>query len=94
MARVKATYSEFSRGVNSSGWYVITLRNNITGRFVDKRKSEVAQLRREGRIVQVCACPTECDCQNPEPKSGVALVSEECPVHNLIPSPSDDCPVH
>jgi hypothetical protein len=22
-----------------------------------------------------------CDCQNPEPKTGVALVSESCPIH-------------
>lgn len=24
-----------------------------------------------------------CDCQNPEPPHGVALVSNECPIHNL-----------
>lgn len=23
----------------------------------------------------------QCDCQNPEPESGVALVSEDCPIH-------------
>lgn len=27
-----------------------------------------------------------CDCQNPEPASGAALVSMECPAHNLYPS--------
>lgn len=26
-----------------------------------------------------------CDCQNPEPISGVAYVSEECPIHNVVP---------
>ena len=25
--------------------------------------------------------PAGCDCQNPEPKSGVALVSVDCPIH-------------
>jgi hypothetical protein len=24
---------------------------------------------------------TECDCEDPEPASGVALVSEDCPIH-------------
>jgi len=27
----------------------------------------------------------ECDCQNPEPESGVALVSIECPIHGDRP---------
>ncbi len=31
-----------------------------------------------------------CDCENPEPTSGVALVSEECPVHNLYPQTPPD----
>lgn len=31
-----------------------------------------------------------CDCQCPEPSSGPALISEECPVHNLYPSPPPD----
>lgn len=25
----------------------------------------------------------ECNCENPEPESGVALVSNDCPVHNF-----------
>lgn len=25
-----------------------------------------------------------CDCENPEPKSGAALVSEECPIHGVL----------
>ncbi|WP_186308506.1 hypothetical protein [Paraburkholderia sp. BCC1885] len=29
-----------------------------------------------------------CDCENPEPESGAALVSNECPVHNLNPQPA------
>lgn len=31
-----------------------------------------------------------CDCQNPEPLSGVALVSEECPVHNIVAARKQD----
>jgi hypothetical protein len=33
------------------------------------------------------ALPQACDCQNPEPVNGVALVSNECPVHNINPRP-------
>ena len=29
-----------------------------------------------------------CDCENPEPKSGPALVSMECPIHNENPRPA------
>lgn len=44
----------------------------------------------------VCICPKECDCENPEPKEGVALVSDHCPIHNEHPAPTPypDCPVH
>ncbi len=31
-----------------------------------------------------------CDCEKPEPASGVALVSNSCPVHNLYPDPPPD----
>lgn len=41
-----------------------------------------------------CTCPTECDCENPEPERGPALVSQECPVHNFRPRPAPGCPVH
>lgn len=41
-----------------------------------------------------CTCPTTCDCQNPNPENGVALVSNECPIHNENPRPTPDCPVH
>lgn len=41
-----------------------------------------------------CLCPIECDCQNPEPKNGVALISNECPEHNFYPAPNPNCPVH
>ncbi len=41
-----------------------------------------------------CTCPTECDCQQPEPVNGVALKSNICPVHNLHPAPDPNCPVH
>lgn len=42
----------------------------------------------------VCTCPTDCDCENPDPKAGAALVSEGCPVHNLILTPDPICPIH
>lgn len=32
--------------------------------------------------------PLLCDCECPEPEVGVALISEECPVHNLHPFPA------
>lgn len=39
-----------------------------------------------------CICPRECDCENPEPEHGVALVSNECPEHNIDQQPNPDCP--
>ncbi len=39
----------------------------------------------------VCICTDECDCQNPDPDDGVALLSNECPIHNLFPSPDPKC---
>ena len=45
-------------------------------------------------VSQVCLCPTTCDCECPEPRSGTALCSEHCPIHNLNPEPYPDCPVH
>ena len=44
--------------------------------------------------VLICICPSECCCQYPEPKDGVALVSEECPIHNDYPWPHPECPIH
>jgi hypothetical protein len=41
-----------------------------------------------------CICPEECDCECPEPESGVALCSNSCPVHNVNPSIVQGCPVH
>ena len=38
-----------------------------------------------------CICVKTCDCQNPEPKFGVALVSNECPIHNMNPDHHPDC---
>lgn len=35
------------------------------------------------------AASEACDCECPTPSSGAALVSEECPVHNLHPSQPD-----
>jgi hypothetical protein len=45
-------------------------------------------------INKKCTCPQECDCQDPEPLNGVALVSNLCPVHNLYPMVDPECPVH
>ncbi len=39
----------------------------------------------------ICICPAECDCQNPEPDEGVAGVSELCSEHNLRPLADPDC---
>lgn len=55
------------------------------------------------RVVEVCRTisppPGEygdrmavCDCENPEPVSGAALVSMECPIHNENPRPVGDKP--
>lgn len=38
-----------------------------------------------------CICPPECDCQNPEPEHGVALVSNMCPIHNIRPMADQEC---
>ena len=38
-----------------------------------------------------CICPTTCDCQCPEPKNGVALVSNYCPIHNERPAVDQEC---
>lgn len=46
-----------------------------------------------------CICTKACDCQNPPPtnwdgKDGVYHTSEECPIHNVYPDPSPECPIH
>lgn len=89
-----ATYTVSHKGINQHGWFVVYCVNNKTGRTVEKSRKSVAELRRAGRITEKCICPNECDCQNPEPKKGVALISNECPIHNFNPAPSPDCPVH
>ena len=47
------------------------------------------------RIARICICPgeNECVCENPEPKDGVALVSNLCHIHNF-PDPDPYCPIH
>ena len=45
-------------------------------------------------VTLICICPTECCCQRPEPENGVALSSEECPIHNYLPRPHPECPIH
>ena len=37
-----------------------------------------------------CTCTKVCDCQDYEK----GLVSNECPVHNVNPQPSPNCPAH
>lgn len=46
----------------------------------------------EGKV-EDCICPSECDCQNPEPVEGTAGVSNLCPEHNDSPDWDEDCPV-
>lgn len=88
----KATYTEAGGGVNNNGWYVRYLMNLKTGRIIEASRKRVAELRREGRIIEnACVCPSECDCQNPEPESGTALVSNGCPIHNLYPLITPEC---
>ena len=53
----------------------------------------------ETEVKMNCTCPKECDCQNPPPDNGggkddVYHISNECPMHNLYPRPSPDCPIH
>jgi len=43
------------------------------------------------QIMKICICPKDCDCENPESKDGVALVSNLCPIHNDNPYPDSDC---
>lgn len=50
----------------------------------------LAKQERDGK----CSCPQVCDCQNPEPVSGAALISNECPIHNWNPAPAPGCRVH
>ena len=38
-----------------------------------------------------CICPASCDCENPEPEQGVALVSNHCPEHNFHPRSIQGC---
>ena len=39
-----------------------------------------------------CICPSRCDCENPEPEDGPALVSQACPTHNMRPEIVPECP--
>jgi hypothetical protein len=41
-----------------------------------------------------CKCFARCTCQCPEPAAGAALVSNDCPIHNLVPEPNEWCIVH
>lgn len=51
----------------------------------------------DGANVCTVCCDTECkrlaalcDCQAPDVKSGAALVSEACPIHNLLSQPDEE----
>lgn len=46
----KTTYTIVSGGVNNAGWWVFRVKNNRSGRVVEKSRKAVASLRREGRI--------------------------------------------
>lgn len=46
----KVTYTIVNSGVNDAGWWVFRVKNNRTGRVVEKSRKAVANLRREGRI--------------------------------------------
>jgi len=49
-------------------------------------RARLDQLPRQAAIAGYpTMAPQVCDCQNPEPESGVALVSNECPIHNEDP---------
>lgn len=64
----------------------------IGERLADGREITVNELRAdEGwpEIEDACKARAACDCENPEPLSGVALVSMECPVHNDNPWPRE-----
>lgn len=41
----------------------------------------------------LCICPDECNCENPDGE-GVAHCSVECPEHNLLPEANPECPIH
>ena len=40
------------------------------------------QREREDHLKDRCENEQVCDCQNADPKEGIALVSNECPIHN------------
>lgn len=66
--------------------HVRFLVNLKTGRTIEVSRKRVGELRREGRIVEnACVCPSKCDCENPEPKFGTALVSNGWPSAQSIP---------
>lgn len=44
----------------------------------------------ESHDVEEAGQSAECDCEAPEPDEGVALVSNECPIHNLRPQEPDE----
>jgi hypothetical protein len=46
---------------------------------------------------KLCTCPQACDCQDPDGKATkgeLCLISNSCPIHNLLPDPDPECPIH
>ena len=71
----------------------VTHRDNDAP-FLDFRKTSGHPNIRDGHAhTRHLTNPQEhriCDCENPEPESGVALLSNECDIHNLYPRPSPE----
>lgn len=56
------TYVILGAGVDLDGWYKVRLRRS-DGREIKANKKRVAQLRREGRIVESAQAPRPADLQ-------------------------------
>lgn len=72
---------EIENGLKGGGRFE-RLRSSI-GLRIDWLTTTLALVEAARRPVD--AAPV-CDCQCPEPSSGVALISMDCPIHNLRPS--------
>lgn len=62
----------------------------------DKLKKKIDTITHFGNLCKRreesrCICVRECDCEHPEPLSGAALVSHECPEHNDTQKPHPEC---
>jgi hypothetical protein len=95
VGRAKAHYGSFYLWGDIPALMPSTRQQKIIG-YSDPRRNggRTAHItsQRENALRGICICPPECDCQNPEPESGVALVSNACPIHNMRPEIAQDCP--